>query len=60
VITALLVGTGAADALPAAILAAVAAYLGVTVLERRIPGGSARRRRGDRNTGGAQLEPRTR
>jgi len=60
VITALLVGTGAADALPAAILAAVAAYLGVTLLERRFPGGSARRRRGDRNTGGPQLEPRTR
>ena len=38
VITALLVGTGASDALPAAILAAVAAYLGVTVLERRFPG----------------------
>jgi H+/Cl- antiporter ClcA len=35
VIAALLVGGGASDAVPAAILAAVAAYVGVTVLERR-------------------------
>jgi H+/Cl- antiporter ClcA len=35
VIAALLVGSGATDALPATVLAAVAAYLGVTALERR-------------------------
>jgi H+/Cl- antiporter ClcA len=41
VIAALLVGGDAADAVPAAVLAAVSAYLGVTALERRFPGHAA-------------------
>jgi H+/Cl- antiporter ClcA len=59
VIAALLVGTGSTDALPAAILAAVAAYLGVAALERRAAGAPATPVRGSGDTDGAPLDARS-